>query len=65
MTPEYVLNEISHNNLLMYAAAIPPLDTDSSEDKASDRLDGLDWGGKLDMDNPDNFTDTDDQRQRI
>lgn len=65
MTPEYVLNEISHDNLLMYAAAIPQFDTDTSEDKESSRLDGLDWGGKLDMDNPDNFTDTDDQRQRI
>ncbi len=63
MTPEYVLNEISYDNLLMYAAAIPPLDT--SEDKTSNRLDGLEWGGRLDMDNPDNFTDTDDQRQRI
>lgn len=65
MTPEYVLNEISHDNLLMYAATIPPLDTDTSEDNTSNRLEDLDWGGKLDMNNPDNFTDTDDQRQRI
>lgn len=61
-----MLNGISYTNLLMYAAAIPPLDTDGEKQTdARDNLDDLDWGGKMDMSNPDNFKDQDDQRQRI
>lgn len=61
-----MLNEISHANLLMYAAAIPPLDTaDDKQTNTRANIDDLDWGGKMDMSNPDNFKDQDDQRQRI
>lgn len=61
-----MLHEVSHNNLLMYAAAIPPLDADNEKQTDSrTNLDDLDWGGKMDMSNPDNFKDQDDQRQRV
>ncbi|WP_300948944.1 hypothetical protein [Paramuribaculum intestinale] len=49
----------------MYSAAIPPIDTDGDEVIESNQLDELDWGGRLDMSNPENFKDTDDQRKRI
>lgn len=48
----------------MYAAAIPPLDT-TEENEQRTNLDDIDWGGKLDMSNPENFNDTDYQRKRI
>lgn len=65
MTPDVILNDISHANLLLYSAAIPPIDTDGDEVIESNQLDELDWGGRLDMSNPENFKDTDDQRKRI
>lgn len=51
---------------MLYAAAIPPIDTSgkSSVAKEADHdqernLEDLDWGGALDCNNPDNFIDLD------
>lgn len=46
----------------MYSAAIPSYDAD---EKTDDKLEDLDWGGEMDMSNPDNFKDTDNRPQRI
>ena len=50
---------------MLYAAAIPPIDTcgkspGSKDDEDEERnLEDLDWGGVLDCNNPDNFIDLD------
>lgn len=59
--PAEILFDISHNNLLMYGAATPSYDYES---RKSDKQD-LEWGGVLDGDNPDNFINTKNDRQRI
>lgn len=66
MTPDAILHGISHANLMLYASAIPPIDTDGKGDKEnkgaddeSRNLDNLNWGGALDCNNPDNYTDLD------
>lgn len=67
MTPDFVLHEISHVNLMLYAAAIPPIDTsgkntgnkDDENEGRRRNLKDLDWGGAIDCNNPDNFIDLD------
>lgn len=67
MTPDFVLHGISHANLMLYAAAVPPIDTsdkktgskDDDDESKERNLENLDWGGALDCNNPDNFIDLD------
>ena len=61
MTPDYVLHDISHRNLLLYGASIPSLDTD----KEKGAKDELNWGGPMDWSNPDNFNDTTNNRVKV
>ena len=63
MTPDYILHEISHQNLLLYAAATPSYDTD--KEKKEDPKEDLDWGGSLDWSNPENFNDSTNDRIKI
>lgn len=65
MPPAVILYDISHTNLLLLAAAIPPFDAGDTKEGSATSTEDLDWGGKLDYDNPDNFTDTTATRQRI
>lgn len=64
MTPDFVLHGISHANLMLYAAAIPPIDTSgkstgNKDDNEERNLEDLDWGGAIDCNNPNNFIDLD------
>lgn len=45
--PDYVLNEMSYENLIMYGNATPTFDSDKKED---------DWDDSLDANNPANFS---------
>lgn len=56
-----VLYDISHANLVLYGATIPSYDTDKDNKETED----LEWGGNLDYDNPNNFTDISEDRKRI
>ena len=47
VSPDYILYEISYENLLLYSAATPLYDDEKDED------DG--WDESLDANNPDNF----------
>ena len=64
MTPEQVLYDISHSNLLLYGAATPSYHVDSKTENERN-LEDLDWGGVIDYDNPNNFTDLSDEPKRI
>lgn len=55
-----VLFDISHANLVLYGAAIPGSYTDNENSRREPE-----WGGNLDYDNPDNFTNNNEDRQRI
>lgn len=46
MTPDYVLYEMSYENLTLYTAATPQYDDEKD-----------DWNPALDANNPDNFKD--------
>lgn len=45
VTPDYVLNEISFANLMLYSAAMPVYNTEKDT-----------WDDKLDANNPKNFS---------
>lgn len=44
VTPDYVLYEMTYENLIMYSAATPQFDDEKDE-----------WDDSLDANNPDNF----------
>ena len=50
-TPDYVLYEMSYDNLIMYGCAVPHHD-DVKED---------DWDPSIDANNPDNFKSSNDE----
>lgn len=54
-TPDYVLYEMSHENLLMYSYATPSYDNEDSEE----------WDDSLDANNPDNFNDNEDEEEEF
>lgn len=45
--PDYVLNEMSYENLIMYGNSTPTFDSEKKED---------DWDDSLDANNPANFS---------
>lgn len=49
-TPDYVLYEMSYENLLMYGYAAPSYDDEED-----------DWDESLDANNPDNFDDNEEE----
>lgn len=63
LPPEQILYEVSHANLVLFGAAIPSFENEKESDRPN--TENLQWGGKLDYDNPDNFTDTDTDRVRV
>lgn len=52
ITPDYILNELSYENLIMYGYSVPSYDSDDKKD---------DWDDSIDANNPDNFSDTDEE----
>lgn len=63
MTPDYILHNISYQNLLLYAAATPSYDT--NKEKKEGQNEDLEWGGPLDWSNPENFNDSTNDRMKI
>ena len=53
VAPDYILNEISYQNLLLYTTAYPEFNTDKENGKNTDP--------KKDANNPDNFKDDEDE----
>lgn len=53
-TPDYVLYEISYENLIMYGCAIP---------RYNDEKD--DWDPSIDANNPDNFNSSNDEEEFV
>lgn len=53
-TPDYVLYEISHENLVLYTKAMPLYDDEKDE-----------WDDSLDANNPDNFNDNNDEEEYV
>lgn len=47
VSPDYVLNEMSYENLIMYGNATPTYDSEKTEEK---------WDDSLDANNPANFS---------
>jgi hypothetical protein len=47
VTLDYILNEMSYENLIMYGYAIPSYEPKSKEERK--------WNERLDANNPDNF----------
>jgi len=47
VSPDYVLNEMSYENLIMYGNATPTYDSERTEEK---------WDDSLDANNPANFS---------
>ena len=58
MTPNYVLNEMSFLNVLMYGHATPEYDSKKAK-KKSDTPAWDETSDAIDANNPANFTDTD------
>ena len=54
-TPDYVLYEVSYENLLMYGYAVPSYDDEEAEE----------WGDRLDANNPYNFNDNADEEEEF
>ena len=53
---DYVLNEMSYENILMYTHAMPSYDSDDKENK--------EWDDSKDANNPDNFNGKDEEYVR-
>lgn len=55
MSIDYVLNEMSYENILMYTHAMPSYDSDNESDE---------WDESIDANNPDNFNGKDEEYVR-
>lgn len=53
LTPDYVLYEMSYENLIMYSRAAPHFDDEDSKE--------VEWDESKDANNPDNFTNNDEE----
>lgn len=53
LTPDYILNELSYENLIMYSYSLPSYDVGETEE----------WDESIDANNPDNFNDTDEEEE--
>lgn len=53
-TPDYILYEISYENLIMYGCAIPHHDDEKD-----------DWDPSIDANNPDNFNSSNDEEEFV
>lgn len=54
-TPDYILHQISYENLVLYSSAAPSYDSADKEDE---------WDDSIDANNPNNFNnDTDDEEE--
>ena len=52
LTPKYILDELSYENLIMYGYSLPSYDAASEE-----------WDDSIDANNPDNFNDLEDEEE--
>lgn len=50
-TPEYILHQISYENLVLYSSAAPSYDIKDKEEE---------WDDSIDANNPDNFNNSND-----
>lgn len=55
-TPDYVLYEMSYENMLMYGYAAPSFDDEESAEE---------WDDSIDANNPDNFNDNEDEEEEF
>ena len=51
-TPEYILHQISYENLVLYSSAAPSYDIKDKEEE--------EWDDSIDANNPDNFNNSND-----
>ena len=49
LTPDYVLYEMSYENLILYSRAAPHFDDEGEKE--------IEWDESMDANNPENFTD--------
>jgi hypothetical protein len=54
---DYILNEMSYENLIMYGYAIPSYEPKSKEEK--------DWDDRLDANNPNNFNHSNEEEEYV
>lgn len=54
LTPDYILNEISYENLIMYGYSLPSYDGVSEQEE---------WDDSIDANNPDNFNDFEEEEE--
>lgn len=57
-TPDYILYDISYQNLILFSAAAP------SYDDVNDKEDE-DWDDSIDANNPDNFNNGTDEEETV
>lgn len=57
VSPDYVLNDLSYINMLMYGYATPEYDYNKKDEK--------DWDDRLDANNPDNFKNKNTEEEYI
>ena len=56
LTPDYILNELSYENLIMYGYSLPSYDTGSEAEE---------WDDSIDANNPDNFNDLEAEEEEV
>lgn len=54
ISPDYILNELSYENLIMYGYSLPTYNSDGETDE---------WDDSIDANNPDNFKDLADEEE--
>ena len=54
-TPEYVLYEMSYENLILFSHAVPVYDDEKE----------VEWDDSIDANNPDNFNDNNDEEEFV
>ena len=60
VTPDYILHDISYENLLLYSQASPSYSTNKTQEE--------EWDDSIDANNPENFkskTDNDDEEEEF
>lgn len=54
ISPDYILNELSYENLIMYGYSLPTYNSDGETDE---------WDDSIDANNTDNFKDLADEEE--